>query len=423
MIGWMAYAALLGLGLWGAAEGVVRVGRSRGWPERWVWAGALAAAVLFPVVLPFLPRASGVAVGTVTLPGLEVGAGGGPAAAGRAAALPAALLPLLLWGAATAGLALRLAWAHRAVRHLVRSGRPLRRRPVELRLTGGAGPAVAGALRPVILLPDDFPDLPRGARRWVLRHEFEHVRAGDPGLMWAVRLVEVLLPWNPALWLLGRRLREGVELDCDRRLLRRRPDPRGYGEALLTLSAPGPARPLPVAAFREPYLSLKRRILAMTTPTRPPSRPVLGALTAAAALVLAGACEVSPTFQDQGTDEPAPTPPTAEATAKTTLADGPTFTPYTAAPAMLNRDEVVKALEDGYPPLLREAGIGGTTNVWFFLGEDGAILDLRVRESSGHEALDEAALAVASTMKFAPARNGDEAVPVWVAFPITFQAR
>ena len=43
-----------------------------------------------------------------------------------------------------------------------------------------------------------------------------------------------------------------------------------------------------------------------------------------------------------------------------------------------------------------------------------------VATSSGHEALDEAGLRVARSMRFTPARNQGEIVPVWIAIPIMF---
>ncbi|HSM05015.1 MAG TPA: energy transducer TonB, partial [Longimicrobiales bacterium] len=76
-----------------------------------------------------------------------------------------------------------------------------------------------------------------------------------------------------------------------------------------------------------------------------------------------------------------------------------------------------------YPALLRDAGIGGTTNVWFFINAQGELEDMRIQKSSGHDALDEAALRVAAGIRFTPALNREEPVPVWVAFPITFQVR
>ena len=47
----------------------------------------------------------------------------------------------------------------------------------------------------------------------------------------------------------------------------------------------------------------------------------------------------------------------------------------------------------------------------------------QVNESSGHQALDDAALAVAGVYRFSAALNRDKRVPVWVSFGITFQVR
>ena len=80
-------------------------------------------------------------------------------------------------------------------------------------------------------------------------------------------------------------------------------------------------------------------------------------------------------------------------------------------------------MEREYPPLLRDAGIGGTVRVYFFIDEGGAVQDFRIDESSGHQALDDAALAVADVYRFSAALNRDKKVPVWVSFPITFQVR
>lgn len=420
MMAWMGYAAALGAVLWFLAEFLARTARARGRPERWIWAGALSASVVLPALLPLLPRASGAAVGTVALQGIAVaGEGSGTPVGG---ADWASLVPILLWALLSGVLLVRLARAGGAVRSLVAASPLLRRRPVEMRLAGETGPAVAGAVHPVVLLPRRFPALPLRERRWILRHELEHVRAGDPSLVWAARIVQALVPWNPAVWVLGRRLREGVEFDCDRRVLRGRPDLRGYGETLLSLVSPSHTASLPVAAFREPFLSLERRFLAMTTPARPLSLRTLLGLGAASALLLAGACELSPTYETQAPEE-SPPPAAAAEPAAGSLADAPVFTPYTDPPSVTNREDVVAALESGYPPLLRDAGVGGTATIWFFVERDGTLGKVQIQQSSGHPALDEAALDVARTIRFSPARNGEDPVPVWVAFPITFQVR
>ena len=104
------------------------------------------------------------------------------------------------------------------------------------------------------------------------------------------------------------------------------------------------------------------------------------------------------------------------------LEAAPVFTPYTVAPELRNRDEVSRALIRYYPPLLRDAGIGGTVLVWFFIDEQGRVQKTQVNKSSGQQSLDQAALRVADLMRFTPALNRDQKVKVWVALPIVFSA-
>ncbi len=129
---------------------------------------------------------------------------------------------------------------------------------------------------------------------------------------------------------------------------------------------------------------------------------------------------IAPTTFEQNKVEDLPPPPKEK---KTDLSAQPTFTPYTVGPSILNKDEVVKAMERNYPSLLRDAGIGGTVIVYFFINDAGVVKDTRIFKSSGHTQLDSAALKVANVYKFSPALNRDKKVPVWVQFPITFQVR
>jgi TonB family protein len=105
------------------------------------------------------------------------------------------------------------------------------------------------------------------------------------------------------------------------------------------------------------------------------------------------------------------------------IMDAPRFTPYTQAPELANQAEVARALAAAYPPLLRDAGIGGTAQLWFLIDEDGAVVKSQLARSSGQEPIDQAALAVAEGMRFHPARNRDDEVMVWVQIPVTFSAR
>lgn len=118
-------------------------------------------------------------------------------------------------------------------------------------------------------------------------------------------------------------------------------------------------------------------------------------------------------------ESPPPPPPVERAAPR----PDPWTGPVQALPRLINRDEVARALESHYPALLRDAGIGGRVLVSFFVISDGSIYERRLVESSGHPALDDAAMGVADVMRFAPALNRDRPVPVWVSFPIEFTTR
>ena len=101
--------------------------------------------------------------------------------------------------------------------------------------------------------------------------------------------------------------------------------------------------------------------------------------------------------------------------------DNPSFTPMTVRPSITNVPEVQAALVREYPAVLRDAGIGGVTTLWLFIGTTGQVEQTRVFESSGFDAMDQAAANVANVMRFSPAYNRDQIVRVWVQIPIRFQ--
>jgi protein TonB len=114
-------------------------------------------------------------------------------------------------------------------------------------------------------------------------------------------------------------------------------------------------------------------------------------------------------------------PPPANATGAADIAAAPHFTPYEVAPKLINRQEVAQALLEYYPPLLRNAGIGGTVMMWFYIDTEGRVLRTQVVEPSGYPNLDSAAQRVAAMMRFSPALNRDQKIPVWVQMPVVFE--
>ncbi|MEJ2677897.1 MAG: energy transducer TonB [Gemmatimonadota bacterium] len=129
---------------------------------------------------------------------------------------------------------------------------------------------------------------------------------------------------------------------------------------------------------------------------------------------------IAPTTFESNPIENLPPPPSASSE---DISAAPTFTPFTVRPELKNKTEVQKALERFYPPLLRDAGISGTVQMWFFIDQTGKVIKTQVNQSSGYEAFDEAAKKVAAQMRFSPALNRDKKVPVWVSIPIVFQTQ
>lgn len=424
---WMAYTFFVGAFAAAAAWVLEQLLRSHRLPARGVWLGGLALSLSWPVWTAFRPEAMAVPAGpppetgVISLEPLTLQVG--------ARSIWTLLDRPLVWAWVLAsGVLLGL-----VVILLLRT-RLLRRRwkgeeagGREILVSEDWGPAVVGLLRPQIVLPRWCRSMPESELRLILDHEAEHLEAGDLRVLALAGFFPVLLPWSLPTWWMWHRLRLAVEGDCDLRVLRRNPRAtRAYMELLLEVGRGLPKGRFAAAMLSEPERTLARRIRTMTMPL--PKRPLLrGILLVGAGLILIGvACAVpTPTALDDDPELPAveavvteETPALSEAARQ--LMEFPTFTPFTVPPQLLNREEVAAALEEEYPPLVRDAGIGGTVTVWFFVDEAGTVRNTRVDESSGHQALDEAALRVAARVRFSAALNRDEPVPVWIALPITF---
>ncbi len=151
----------------------------------------------------------------------------------------------------------------------------------------------------------------------------------------------------------------------------------------------------------------------------PPEQITRPAVPVVAATELEEDITIAPTTFEENPVENLPPPPSDASR----LGDQPVFTPYTVKPELRNRRAAMRIVERNYPKLLRDAGIGGTVNVWVFIDTQGIVKNAQVQKGSGNKALDEAALTSAREFTFTPALNRDKRVPVWVAIPITFSVK
>lgn len=433
---WMLYAIVVG-GLLGAgALALESVVRGHGLPSRWIWVMCMVASVAWPLgqwSREHRPRPVAPASVTQSPP---------PAPAEPPSVLvplepmtvevgPESVLrrldgPILAaWALATGGLF--LSFLLLCIRtHRLRSGwREGRAGGEAVLFSDGCGPAVVGFLRPEVVLPRWCEDLDDRTLRLILDHEREHIRAGDLRLLIAAGAVPVLFPWYVPVWWQVARLRAAVEGDCDLRVLRRHAgQARTYIELLLEMAKRRSLHGPVAAMLSEPYETLKRRIRIMTMPE--PKRPwirggVLAGISAVLA-VLACAAPAPTDAKDGGGDPSAASESTLDAGAVRERAPVAVFTPYSVRPEVRNQNEVAAALGRRYAALQEDPGIGGTADVWLYVDEEGRAEDVRMNRSTGHGALDEAAVGVAEIIELTPALNRDRKRAVWVSLPIVFAA-
>jgi TonB family protein len=320
-------------------------------------------------------------------------------------------------------------------------------------VTRDMGPAALGLGEGMIVLPAWALDLDAGIRSLLLLHEREHVEAGDPRLVIAGLALVAAMPWNPIIWFHLLRLRNAIELDCDARVLATGVDPRVYGSLLLEVGSRRSRSPFVMATIAEPRVFLEERIRRIARWPLERRRGRSAALAAAALVLFATALSARdplrpPLLPGTGGAAPAASAPVGEpadaaepAAAEQAVADAdshlhqgfmitaedaepaPRRSPARPAdqpPELLNAGEVFRALLDGYPPMLRDAGVGGVAVVWFLIDTDGRVLRTQMGTSSGQKALDEAALSVASIMRFRPHVKDGQAKQVWVEIPFVF---
>jgi len=161
-------------------------------------------------------------------------------------------------------------------------------------------PSVVGFFRPRILLPPDLlATLSQPELEQIVLHEMEHVRRGDHWTNLLQQVSLVLLPWNPAVLWLNRRLCFERELACDDGVLRATKARKTYAACLVRLAEDSMLRRKISLALgllgafgsraRESELVTRvRRILTIAEPGRGPKF-----LRAATAAMLTGALALS----------------------------------------------------------------------------------------------------------------------------------
>jgi beta-lactamase regulating signal transducer with metallopeptidase domain len=221
----------------------------------------------------------------------------------------------LVWLAGSAGCLAYLVLAHRQLLRLRRRSSPVLEGPaiiarrqaaarigakeVEVRETPlVSGPVLAGALRPVIYLPEGFDRMSADLLETTMLHELSHAKAFDCAWMVARRTLCAVFWFQPLLWVLNRLCVQTAEERADRSVLEAGTAPELYAGQLLCLAEARRKRQpmLGVAAsVVGPKSAVGQRIelilLESQRVLRTLSRRVrLGAFGAAAACLVGAAC-------------------------------------------------------------------------------------------------------------------------------------
>lgn len=150
---------------------------------------------------------------------------------------------------------------------------------------------LTGVLRPMLLLPQAWEEMPPAAIDLVLAHEMAHLQRRDHQFLWLDEALAVLLALNPLTHLAHARLRTTREEACDALALagcsttERRDFARAYIEALQSQTAP-----LPALSFAgESRRLAMRRLNEILSPRPAFRRGAIAAAVTASALVAASA--------------------------------------------------------------------------------------------------------------------------------------
>lgn len=116
----------------------------------------------------------------------------------------------------------------------------------ELRVKGRAcwcdihGSALAGLLRPRILVPPNAVNWSDEQLRYALLHELMHQKRRDLWFLWFILFIKAVHWFNPLIWIIAPAIREDLELCCDSSLLSRLTEKQrlSYGMTLVDMQRP-----------------------------------------------------------------------------------------------------------------------------------------------------------------------------------------
>ncbi len=300
------------------------------------------------------------------------------------------------------------------------------------------GPLVCGLIRPKILLPEAFRTWPEDMQRSILRHELNHIRAGDLYLNVLKTVSFALHFFNPLHWLLLHRFELLTEMACDDRTVAQENLPPGCYNRFILKAAESIARPVLITkgwGFSRTFHQLKQRFsyqiknqevnIMQLSKTR---RRAVYLFLLAMLLPLSWQCSKSDTPPEQSVTTVAPTNDRA-------APDENGVYPFFAVD---QKPKMIEKARPVYPDEARRAGEKGLVVVTVTIDENGKVVNaipltqpLPVVNADGkitgtrapkrHPLLEPAAVEAALKCTFEPAKKDGKPVKVKMNIPFRFR--
>ncbi|HLK61852.1 MAG TPA: M56 family metallopeptidase [Bryobacteraceae bacterium] len=230
-------------------------------------------------------------------------------------------------------------------------------------------PVTFGFLKPVVLLPANFPEMTTTRQQAILCHEFLHVERGDWLMIVAEEIVRAIFWFHPAIWWVLGEIQLAREQAVDHEVVRRTQAREEYVDALLEIAGAQLHPDLAPAPLFLRKRHLKQRVVSIFKEVPMSKTKWITRLALGLAILVTTCWLVTGTF-------PLAAAPQASDTAGVTVDIGPA--------TLIHRTAVI------YPEAARRKGVQGTVVVEATLDASGNVTDARV--VSGPEELRRAAL-------------------------------
>jgi len=154
---------------------------------------------------------------------------------------------------------------------------------------------------------------------------------------------------------------------------------------------------------------------AEAPPSAPPHKPKV----AAAPAVPHKAASLPPAPMPVAMADATPAPP-MDAPQAATPAPAPVAPPAPKVELPSSDADYLHNPKPVYPPMSKRLGEQGRVIVRVFIGVDGVAQKAEIRQSSGFDRLDQAALATAQRWRYVPGKRGGVSEAMWSSVPINF---